>query len=123
MTEPKSKDTEPKEEQASEREHRETGNPPMLVLKPESESLRAFAYAFLLHCEFASDNGEDVIGLEYGFCQVEISGLKLAEIFKLICEHHLKYLPAISPEEVAKYGGGVRAIHVFEQNETQVKGA
>jgi hypothetical protein len=105
------------DEKAPQREHHETGNPPMLVLKLESDKVRAFAYAFLLHCEFSSHNGEDLIKLDYGFCQIEMAGRKLGGYFKWICLHELKYLPVSEPAEIEKHGQGARTIRVIDEVE------
>lgn len=109
--------------EGSEDERYETGNSPMLLFKRSENQREAFAYAFLLRTEFLGNDGEDVIHLDYGFCMVALAGRNLEELYRKICVHDVKYIPAVGSGTVGKHGQGVREIHVVESKETQEKGA
>lgn len=111
------------EAEASDNERYETGNTPMLVLKRSDSEIKAFAYAFLLKVEFIGSEGEDMIHLDYGFCVVSLAGRNLKELYQEICDHHVKYIPAIDPAVIEKHGKGVRSIHVEPKKEEKEKGA
>jgi len=111
------------EAEVSENERYEPGRTPMLVLKRSESEMKAFAYAYLLNSEFLGNEGEDVIHLDYGYCVVSLAGRNLAELYREICDHHVKFIPAIGPAVIEKHGRGVRNIHVEPKKEEKEKGA
>ena len=107
----------------SENERDEPGRTPMLVLKRSESEMKAFAYAYLLNSEFLGNDGEDVIHLDYGYCVVSLAGRNLAELYREICVHHVKFIPAIGPAVIEKHGKGVQSIHVEPKKEEKEKSA
>lgn len=85
--------------------------------------MKAMAYTFLLKAEFFGNDGEDIIYLDYGFCVASLAGRNLEELYRKICDHDVKYIPAVGLEIIEKYGQGVRKIHVEPNKEEKEKGA
>lgn len=92
--------------------HGKTGRSPMLVFQWKKGLRRAFAYAYLLSAEMTGKDGDDTITLDFGFCQVVLTGRNLQKQFDEITSHHAELIPENEPGVVKQRQSGVMSIKV-----------
>lgn len=97
--------------------HDKTGRSPMLVFQWKKGSRRAFAYAYLLQAEMTGKDGDHTITLDFGFCQVVLTGLNLQKQFDDITSHRAELIPENESGIVADRQNGVLSIEVITSEE------
>lgn len=92
--------------------HGKTGRSPMLVFEWKKGLRRAYAYAYLLQAEMVGENGDDTITLDFGFCQVVLTGRNLQKQYDEITSHRAELIPENEPGVVELRQNGVLSIEV-----------
>lgn len=109
---PPSPADEPSSEPKEAVKHGKTGRSPMLVFEWKKGLRRAYAYAYLLSAEMTGKDGDDTITLDFGFCQVVLTGRNLQKQFDEITSHHAELIPENEPGVVKQRQSGVLSIKV-----------
>lgn len=93
----------------------QTGPSPMLVFIKSKDIQQAFAYAYLLKASYQGSDGIDVISLDYGFCTVTLTGIKLGKIYGFICAHDMILIPELENAELERSAEGVSKIEILDK--------